>query len=355
MKRLGVVVAVIAMLGGCGVASAEEAPRMLRVLGEATSPPPEGMPARFVIDAVIKTDDDPFKADIEGWMAGLGPGAQGDDIEGTCVEARCAISVSFGYDKLALSADLAGPAPGTGRLIMTDSDDKKVGEVAVRFTPVAGPVEGLGELAAPDAIRSVELADLLMWNGASTGFSNVRDEPIDWIERGGVADWQQANERPGAGLILAEDLALLRKTAAAAKSAAGWTPVGGKGWSAGYPAAVLPIVETVGSERRFSSADGKLRLVIAIDPPMSEEAFDAFVEKITEDQPGIERRGYTRVNSDMEITWIEKGRLTSAAYHNRENGFVRLEYSVPEKDEAGDTDWGTILPRALRADDDLAP
>ena len=35
-------------------------------------------------------------------------------------------------------------------------------------------------------------------------------------------------------------------------------------------------IETAGRERRFSSADGRQRLVIAIDPPMTDEAFDAF-------------------------------------------------------------------------------
>jgi hypothetical protein len=111
----------------------------------------------------------------------------------------------------------------------------------------------------------------------------------------------------------------------------------------------------VGTERRFSSADGKRVLVIAIDPPVGEAGWDAFVDKMTSDRPGVERHGYTRVNDDMEINWEEQGRHVYAAYHSRKGGLARVEYSTPVVEEIGEPDFTAILPRALVATDDLAP
>jgi hypothetical protein len=349
---------VVALLAGLALSSPaladEPAPRTLRVLGEVTSPA-KGVPDRFVIDAVLQPDgDDPFKTRMEGWLATLGETPKGDDIEGSCVEARCAITVDLGYDKLSISADLAGPTPGSGRAILTDEDGRR--EAQVRFTPITGPVAGLGVLAAPDAVLSNEMNDLLLWNGGYAGFSNdYEDEPIGWMQRGALRDWQGNTGRPGAGLVLVDDLAKLRADAKAAKAASGWTRLEGQGWTAGYPAAVLTKAETVGTERRFSSADGKRVLVIAIDPPVGEAGWDAFVDKMTSDRPGVERHGYTRVNDDMEINWEEQGRHVYAAYHSRKGGLARVEYSTPVVEEIGEPDFTAILPRALVATDDLAP
>lgn len=334
----------------CTSAAAAET-RSLRVLGEVEG----AKPMRLVVDATITPEeDDPFKAEVNGWIALFTDEAEGAEIEGTCVEARCALSADLNGTKLALSADLAGPgAPGVGRLVVT-ADDGQRRETAVKFTPITGPVPGVGQIAPAGAIGARELAELLLWNGATQGFSNSDDDEIDWLQRDALAEWQTGAGRTGAGLILVEDLALLREHAVAAKRAAGWTPLSGSGWSAGYPAAVLPKAETVGDERRFSSADGRRRLVIAIDPPMNEEAWDAFVEKTTEDRPGYDTRSYTRVNDDMEISWEEKGRRVHAAYHRREGGMARLEYSTPLDDEGTDPDWTVVLPRSFKVDDGLA-
>lgn len=355
MKRFAVLLAGLA-LASPALAAEDAAPRPLRVLGEVVSPR-EGMPGRFVIDATLEPEgEDPFKTRMEGWLATLGEDPKGDDIEGACVEARCALTVDLGYEMLSISADLAGPgAPGGGRVILTDQEGAKH-EAQVRFTSIAGPVAGLGELAPPDAVRSVEMSDLLLWNGFATGFSNdFDDEPIDWLQRGSIRDWQAAQQRPGAGLVLVDDLARLRADAKAAKAAAGWTPLRGPGWTAGYPAAILSKVETLGRERRYSSPDGQKVLVIAIDPPMDEAAWDAFVDRMTDDRPGVDRHGYTRVNDDMEISWDEKGRTVHAAYHNREGGLARVEYSAPATDETEAPDLAAILPRALVVTGDLAP
>jgi hypothetical protein len=355
MTRLGAGLAMLFALALAAPANAEDGERTLLVLGEAVGAAPEGMPTRIVIDAKLTAGDDSFKTDIEGWLADIGEGGKGDDIEGACVETRCAIGASLDYNKLAISADLAGPgAPGSGRMVLTDDEGKKLGEAQVRFSAITGPVEDLGTIAPQGAIRSLELADLLTWNGTNTGFSNAGDEEVGNFERSSVADWQSSAGRPGAGLILVEDLELLRKDAAAAQAKAGWTPISGPGWKGGYPAALMPVAQTVGDERRFSSPDGKLKLVIATDPPLDDEAWDAFVDKMTEDQEGVDRHGYTRVNDDMEINWTEKGRYTTAAYHNRHKGLVRLEYSRPDGDEeeGGDgPDLNSILPRSLRVDD----
>ena len=87
---------------------------------------------------------------------------------------------------------------------------------------------------------------------------------------------------------------------------------------------------------------------------MTDEAWDAFVDKATESRDGYETRGYTRVNSDMEINWESGGRITHAAYHNREGGLARLEYSLPVDDEAP-PDYAVILARSLIAADEIAP
>src|ERR1044072_4578250 len=109
-----------------------------------------------------------------------------------------------------------------------------------------------------------------------------------------LADWQPAVGRPGSGLVLVEDLALLRARSDAAKAAMGWTSIRGPGWRGGYPAALTPKAGQPPRGRKYSSADGALALVVEVDPPMSDEAWDAFVDQLTEDRPGVERRGYTR-------------------------------------------------------------
>jgi hypothetical protein len=204
----------------------------------------------------------------------------------------------------------------------------------------------------------VELSDIQMWNGSPTDFSNVEEGPVRWLQRQAIAEWQAAQGRPANGLILKDELAMLRRQADKAKSAAGWAAMGDPayGWTAGYPAALLPKAQVVSSrEKRFSSADGQAVLVLSVGPPMSDKAFDAFVDRQVADRPGVSNRSYTRVNSDMEITYEEKGQVISSAYHNRENGFARLEFTRPAARRQTFAAFDTILPRSLRVTDTLAP
>ncbi|HEY3695344.1 hypothetical protein [Phenylobacterium sp.] len=339
-------------------ADAQPAGRPLRVVAEAVSSI-GGLHPRFVIDAVVTPGDSAFHSDVRGWFAALPPGAGSDTIEGACVEAQCALSGSLAVGKMALSADLAGDGPpAAGRLILSDDDGRKIGESAMRLTPVTGPIPGLGELAAPDAVGAVELADILMWNGSPPGFSNGDDGPVSWLQRQALAEWQASHAHPANGLVLTADLVELRRQADKAKAAAGWAAMGdpARGWTAGYPAALLPRAVPAGlGEKRFTSADGQAVLAVSVGPPLSGPAFDAFVEGQVADRPGVENRSYTRVNGDMEITYEEKGQVVSAAYHNRTGGFARVEFTHPVARKQAFAAFDTILPRSLRVTDTLSP
>ena len=346
--------AALLVIGVGSLAQAEEdAGKVLRVIGESAAGAPA--PRQFVIDARLKPGDAPFQSTVSGWFAALSPDTGSGEIEGSCVESRCALSVDIDAGKLALTGDLAGSGPpGAGRITLKGEDDKTV-QGEVRFRPVSGPIEGLGELAAPDAVSATELSDLLLWNDSQGGFSNVDKDWPDSFERGVLAEWQGSNERPATGLILTADLQALRAAAAGAKAKAEWKPLGDPalGWSAGYPAALLPKASQAAAERRFESADGKVRLVVAVEPGQSGEDFDAFWEKTKARAEAGEGQGYTRVNSDFEISWQEKGTTVTAAAHNREGGLARLEFSYPADQE--DT-WGpykAILPHSLRVTDEL--
>lgn len=350
----------LALLAGAWIlaspsARAEDAPRPLRLVGEAPTAE-DPAPRRFVIDAEIKPGDAAFQSTIEGWFAALPPAVGSGEISGSCVEARCALSADLDNGKIALTGDFAGDGPpGAGRFVLKDDDEKTVGQGAVSFSPTTGAIAGVGELAAPDAVSATELAELLMWNGSETGFSNVDKDWPDDFEREALATWQGSNGRPATGLILVADLAELRAKTAEAKAAAGWTALGGAalGWMAGYPAKLLPKASREGTEQRFDSADGKARLVVAIDPPLDGDGFGALVDKLTEDLPGQEDRSYTRVNDDMEISYREGGVITSAYYHNREGGLARVVFTYPA-DQGGTYDlYKIVLPRSLKVTDDL--
>ena len=126
----------------------------------------------------------------------------------------------------------------------------------------------------------------MVWNDETGGFGG-RDpgDPPSGFQREQLAHWQQAQGRPGTGLIFADDLAALRSGAAASRKAAGWTPLGdkGHGWSGGYPAALLPTAGRADGAQRFASADGKAVLVVALDPPLDSGGFDALVTSLTDD------------------------------------------------------------------------
>ncbi|HWA62744.1 MAG TPA: hypothetical protein VG939_15290 [Caulobacteraceae bacterium] len=338
-----------------GLALADEAPKPLRLIGEAASAK-DPAPHRFVIDARLKPGDGEFQSTIEGWFAGLDAPASGS-IEGSCVEKRCALSVSLDSGKYALTGDLAGAAgPVAARFSLKDDDDKVLSQGPATLRPLAGPVAGLGALAEPDAIDAAEMDDLLLWAHQTVGFGGgTPGDPVGDFQRQALAEWQGSKGRPATGLIFASDLAELRAEAAQARKAAGWTAIGepGHGWSAAYPAALLPKTTRSGAERRFASPDGKAALVMAIDAPMTDEAFDDFVHRTTEDKDGRNGVNYTRVNSDLEMRYAEGGVVTVAAYHNRPGGLARLMFTYPEA--AGDTwsPWEPILQRALVVTDDL--
>jgi hypothetical protein len=346
--KLGFWAAAVAV--GGGAAHAGEA-RPLRLVGEAPSLG-ERAPKRFIIDATVEPGDAPFRSEVKGWLAALPPDMGSGEVSGSCVEEACAISADLDDGTLALTGPLmatSGPIAGKAKL----GDDGATGEA--RFTILTGMSTELGELAAPGAVGSTELRDLLAWNGSPTGFSNAEDDgPPGDFEREALAMWQQPVGKPMSGLILVADLQALRDGARAEKAKAGWTPIGdpARGWSCGYPAALLLQAGRSGAEQSFASADGKARLVVAIDPASSDEAFDALVEEETADHAGREDVGYTRVNGDMEVSYTEKGVRTIKAWHSRREGLARLAYSFP----AGDETYGrydTILARSLKVTDAL--
>jgi hypothetical protein len=333
-----------------GAALADEG-RPLRLVGEAPSLGDQA-PKRFIIDAVVTPGDAPFKSEVSGWLAALPPDIGSGEVTGSCVEDACAISADLDGGDLALTGPLiakAGPITGKAKL----GDDGPTGEA--RFTILAGTTTELGELAGPGAIGAAELRDLLAWNGSPTGFSNAEgDGPPGDMEREALAMWQQSMGKPMTGLILVADLQALREAAKAEKAKAGWTPLGdaAHGWSGGYPAAILPQAARSGAEQSFTSADGKARLVVAIEPARSDEAFDAIVEEETADHAGREDVGYTRVNGDMEVSYTEKGVRTVKVWHARHDGMARLAYSFPAGDEAYGK-YETILARSLKVTDAL--
>lgn len=336
-----------------GLARAEDAGRPLRVIGEAPGAA-DPAPKRFVIDAEIKAGDAAFQSTVHGWFAALGENPTSGEVEGSCVEARCALSVDLDEGKLAITGDLAGPgAPGGGQFVLkSDEDDAKAkSQGPVSFTAIRGPIDSVGELAAPDAVSGREFGELLLWSGNGGGFSNADDPWPDDTQREALASWQGSNQRPVTGLITVADLQALRASAQAAKAKAGWTPLGGRaqGWSAGYPAALLPKAGPPGAERRFESADGKAVLVVTVGPALADAAMDALMDEIK----GHEGVNYSRVNDDLEYDYEEKGVVTSGAYHGQEHGSVKLVFSYPSA--AADTyaEYKTILPKSLRVEDDV--
>ncbi len=346
----------VLVLAGTGApARGEDNPgRLLRVIGESSAPAPASR--RFIIDARLKPGDAPFQSTVAGWFAALAPDTGSGEIEGSCVESRCALSVDLDAGKLGITGDLAGAGPpGAGRVSIKGEDDKAASQGDVTFRPITGPVPDVGDLARPDAISAWDLSELLLWNESQGGFSNADKDWPDSFERGVLAEWQGVNDRPATGLILVADLAAMRSAAAAAKAKADWKALGeaALGWSAGYPAALLPKASQAGGERRFESADGKASLVVSIGPAMSSEAFDAVWEQTKARAEAGESQGYTRVNSDYEISWSDKGVNYVAAAHSRDGGVARMTFSYPASQADTYDPFKLILPRSLRVTDTL--
>ena len=310
-----------------------------------------------MIDARLKPGDGEFQSTLEGWFAAIAAPAASGEVTGSCVEKHCALTVDLDGSKLALTGDFVDAAgPVQARFVLKDDQEKPVQNGAATLRPLVGEVPGLGVLAAPDAIDEAGFVDLLMWAHETVGSGSAPSDPVpDGFERGSLATWQQEKGRLATGLIFAADLDQLRAERAAAVRSAGWVSLGdaAHGWSGGYPAALLPKADPPGAEQRWSSADGKARLVVAIDAPMSSDAFDAFVETATADRAGRDHANTTRVNGDLEFRFEEGGVVTVAAYHNREGGLARLVLTYPAARSDAFEPFEVILQRQFQAGDDL--
>jgi hypothetical protein len=352
----------------CAAWADDPPPKPLRLLGAApAAPPPDAnampnptatAPTAFVIDAVIKPGDTEAQSTIEGWFAAIQEPAASSEATGSCVDTHCTITVSLEGGKLTLTGDYGGPGGGPARFTVKDDDGKVLQSGTATLTPLAGDVPGLGALAAPDAINEADMDDLLVWAGQQgTGGSGPSDPVPSTSQRQSLASWQGDKQRLATGLIFAADLDQLRADRTAAQKAAGWTPIGdpAHGWSAGYPAAALPVVSQAGAETHFASADGKAVLVVAIDPPMASDAFDAFVEKTTADRAGRDQVNVERVNGDLDMSYREGGVITVASYHNRDGGLGRLIFTYPAKRDKDFDQYTPILQRQFKVTDDLKP
>ena len=345
-----------AVLGGLDAFADPPPIRSLRLIG-ASPDAHDPAPTAFVIDARLKPGDGEFQSTLEGWFAAIAAPAGSGEVSGTCVEKRCALTVDLDGSKLALTgdfADAAGPVPA--RFVLKDDQDKPVQTGAATLNPLPGAVPGLGALAAADAIDEADFDDLLMWAHETASAGSAPSDPVpSSYQHEALATWQQEKGRLATGLIFAADLDQLRAERAAARRSAGWTPLGdaAHGWSGGYPAALLSKVDPAGAEQRYASADGKARLVVSVDPPMSSDAFDAFVETATADRPGRDHVNTTRVNSDMEFRFEEGGVVTVAVYHNREGGLARLVLTYPAARSHTFEPFEVILQRQFKVGDDL--
>jgi hypothetical protein len=344
----------------CAVTASAQTPpaKTLRLQGEAPSAT-DPAPKVFIIDAQVTPGDNDFQTAIDGWFASSAEPAMSGEVSGSCVQARCVLSAEVENGKFVLTGDF-GDAAGAvaAHFVVKDDDDKTVQEGAATLKPLAQPIPVLGMLAAPDAINEIALDDLLVWNDqtVSTG-SPPGDGPPSSSQHEALAAWQEQKGRLATGLIFVSDLTELRADADASRKRAGWTPLGdaAHGWSAGYPAAVLPKASRVGAEQHFISTDGTAVLVVAVDPPMASDAFDAFVDKVSADRDGRSDVNTVRVNGDLEMSYVEGGIATTAAYHNRDGGLARLVFTYPVKAKDLYEPYETILQHNLTVTDDLKP
>lgn len=338
------------MLACTAPAAAQEAPETRRWLGELSGGP-EGAPRRVVLDAELSPGYEAFETRLEGWLAVLDPALGGDDFDETCVAARCAITAGLDGGELAIAADLGGESAGAieGRYTYTAYGGEP-SKGTVRFTPLTGSPPGLSAFAPPGAVTAQELSGWLDILGFEQGFTNdFEDGPPGDRERRGLAQWQAARERGGGGLILADDLAVLRKEAEDERWRVFWQNIQGRGWQGSYPAGILSIASGAGTDetgRRFTSEKGDAYVEFVARPAMTEEAWDAFVDERTADREGREGRGYTRVNNDMEIAYTEGGQNVSEVYHRREDSVVRMILSYPAAEAEA---WAALEPATVRA------
>ncbi len=341
-----------------GAALAQAPVKTVRLTGAApgaTDPAPKS----FVIDMQVTAGDSDAQTTLGGWFASTAAPAASGEISGSCVETHCVLNGELADAKLVLTGDFgAATGPVAVHFTVKDDDNKTLQQGAATLTPLAGPVAGLGALAAPDAIDEIQLDDLLIWNGqqVSSG-SPPGDEPPSGSQRESLAAWQETKGRLATGLIFTTDLTELRADADAARKKAGWTPLGdaAHGWSAGYPAALLPKASRAGTEQHFASADANALLVVAVDPPMTSDDFDTFVDKVSADRDGRSEVSTVRVNGDLEMSYAEGGVVTAAAYRNRETGLARVVFTYPLAARETYDPYETIVQHSLVVTDDLRP
>jgi hypothetical protein len=355
MIALGLAVAL------AGQAAAADPPRTLRLVGEAPAAP-DGAPRAFVIDVVVSDGDSDMQTTLEGWLASTVAPALSGEATGACIETHCTLTANL-ESKLTITGDFgAASGPTPAHFSLKDDGDKLVGEGAASLRPLGDQLAGFGALAEPGAVSARELNDLLTWShGDSVLDLSAADEPPDSSQRDSLATWQGQQGRLATGLIFTADLDQLRAAEAAAKRAAGWTVLGDAdhGWSAGYPATLLPKISHAsgkdGAEQRFASADGKATLRLVVGPPMSDDAFDAFVEKATADRDSRSEVNEIRANGDLELRYIERGVVNVDAYHNRAGGMARIEFTYPQSASDTYAPYESILQEALTVTDDLKP
>jgi hypothetical protein len=352
----------IALASLAGAPLADPPAKTLRLIGEAPSAA-DPAPKSFVIDLTVSPGDSDAQTSLEGWLASTAAPAISGEVSGACVETHCTLTADLDGPKLTLTGDFgAATGPTEARFTLRDADGKLVGQGEATLKLLGGEVAGLGTLADPGAVSAGELDELLTWvHEASISGTAPGDEPPDSFQRETLASWQGEQGRLATGLIFTADLVQLQASEAASKKAAGWTALGdaAHGWSAGYPAALLPkashTIGQTGPEQRFASADGKAALVVVVGPPMSGKDFDAFVEKITADRDTRSGVNMTRANGDLQLRYVEGGVVNVDAYHNRDGGLARIEFTYP--DSGGDVyaPYETIVQHSLAVTDDLKP
>ncbi len=317
--------------------AAGDDPVVLHLIGDAPAAGETG-PLHFVLNATVTHDDGSGGDELSGWLVLLPPSGDSSgssSAKGDCVKKHCEFSVELDMNTIKFSGDLDGRGGLTGGKFDSEGfgGDRKAASGPVAFTRFTDAVPGLGELVKPGALDSRTLDDLLMWAGIGHGFQGIDEtHPIDDDEQEDLSTWQLQNQRAQTGLLFVSDLALLTSQRVDAQKAAGWTTLGGQGlgWSAGYPAKLLPAVSRNGAEQRFASADGKASLVIAIDPPMDNEAFNTAMQKlIDEEVPGQTDRNYALAGDNMWISYAAGGDRVAAYYYRRDGGVARLVLRYP--------------------------
>jgi hypothetical protein len=350
-------------------AAGDHDPVVLHLIGDTPAVGEDG-PRHFVLNATVNHDDGGGDDVLSGWLALLSPSGDSSassSVKGDCVRGHCEFSVGLESDTIKFSGDLDGHGGLTGGKFENPGIEgyRKAASGPVTFARFTDSVPGLGELVKPDAFDSRTLDDLLMWTGIGHGFQGIDEaHPIDDDEQEDLSTWQLQNQRAPTGLLFVSDLALMTSLRADAQKAVGWTTIGGSvpGWSAGYPAKLLPVASRNGAAQTFASTDGKASLIIAIDPPLDNETFNTRMQKlIDEDVAGRTDKNYGLAGDNMQISYVEGGRRISAYYYRREGGVARLTLAYPAPAESSAPgqnpldDIASIIEGSFRVSDTVKP